>query len=86
MNSCEKAATLTSIALDRKLTLGESVGWIIHRALCGPCRMYLKQMQTLRRGTRALAEPAAEEPPLETAARERIREQLRAAQEKPAPD
>jgi hypothetical protein len=86
MKSCEKASTLTSIALDRKLTVRESIGLTIHRAICGPCRLYLKQIQLLRRGAQALAEPAATERPLENGARDRIRERLRAAREGESPD
>ncbi len=60
MVSCDKASTLTSASLDRRLTLGELVGLWMHRAICGPCRAYRKQLLLMRRRARRLGEtPAA---------------------------
>lgn len=83
MRSCEKASRLASIAHDRRLTPREFVGLWIHRAICGPCRIYRKQLHTLRNAARDLnhAQTVAMDDP----ARERIRARLRetAANEPP---
>ena len=61
---CSEASTLTSASYDRKLTAGEIVRLAIHRLICGPCRLYKKQLETMRRCATRLA--GNDEPPLET--------------------
>ena len=76
---CSEASTLTSASYDRKLTAGEIVRLAIHRLICGPCRLYKKQLETMRRCASRLA--GNDEPPRETLkqdARERIRARLQA--------
>ena len=79
---CREATALTSTALERKLSTREILWLAVHRLICGPCRVYKKQMETMRRCAARIA--ATDDLPRETlpqGARERIRARLQAADE-----
>jgi|ETNmetMinimDraft_35_1059890.scaffolds.fasta_scaffold221887_1 Holliday junction resolvasome RuvABC endonuclease subunit len=82
MLNCEKASTMASAALDRKLTVAEFIGLWIHHAVCGPCRAYRKQLHAMRRYAQRLREERTAGPRIDSAAKDRIRARLR---EKQAP-
>jgi len=86
MRSCERASEITSASLDRRLTPTEFIGLWIHRAVCGPCRVYRRQMLMLRERVRNLENEPAGDARLETSAKDRIRERLRAESAAKAPD
>lgn len=77
MVSCDKASTLTSASLDRRLTLREFIGLWVHRAVRGPCRAYRKQLLLMRRRARALGATPLAAAPMDDAAKDRIRARLR---------
>lgn len=79
MRSCEKASTLASLAHDRRLTVTEKIQLTIHRAMCGPCRTYRDQIQTLRASAGRIKDPEAQTISLDAARKERIRQRLREA-------
>ena len=76
MVNCDKASTLTSASLDRRLTFREIIGLWVHRAVCGPCRAYRKQLLLMRRRARALGETPSAAAPMDDAAKDRIRARL----------
>lgn len=78
MKSCERASELTSASYDRRLTPTEFIGLWIHRALCEPCRIYRRQMLKLREHAGKLGDTPPPDAALDTAAKDRIRERLRA--------
>lgn len=78
MYSCERVSELTSTAHDRKLRAPEIFGLWIHRALCPPCRAYLRQMNKLRERIHELGDAPPREATLDASAKERIRERLAA--------
>jgi hypothetical protein len=86
MVNCDKASTLTSASLDRRLTLREFVGLWVHRAVCGPCRAYRKQLLLMRRRARRLGGAPVAAAPMDDAAKDRIRARLRATSESPPHD
>src|SRR5262249_51631807 len=81
--NCRQASRLQSGSLDRKLRMLERVGLRIHLAVCKWCRRYGKQLRFLRDAAHdhpdELTEPVR--PKLSDAARERIRQKLRAGEE-----
>ena len=79
MRSCEKAATLLSEQIDRRLTPGEWIGLAIHRALCGPCRTYRRQLLTLRERASALRDAPPADATMQDDVKSRIRDRLRNA-------
>ncbi len=85
MIDCREAAVLSSAELDRPLRRGERLSLWLHRLVCPACRLYKRQLEAMRRVARrfgdASAEPGAAPPPvrLDAAARERLRQRLRAA-------
>lgn len=78
MRSCERASELTSASYDRRLSAAEFISLWVHRALCGPCRAYRRQMLRLRARARELGDTPAPGPTLDTRAKDRIRERLAA--------
>jgi len=80
---CKQASRLQSEAMDRTLSLFESVGLRIHRFLCGWCRRYGKQLKFLDTAAHRCAEH--EEPEsvhkLSPQARERIKQKLQSSKE-----
>lgn len=78
MYSCERVSELTSTAHDRKLSAAETFGLWIHRALCPPCRAYLRQLNRLREHVRTLGDTKSSGATLDASAKERIRERLAA--------
>ena len=76
MVSCEKASNVASAAFDRRLTVAEFVGLWVHRALCGPCRIYRKQLLAIRERARVLGEETPDTTPLDDAVKDRIRARL----------
>ncbi len=76
MRSCEQASTVASAAFDRRLSVSEFIGLWIHRALCGPCRIYRKQLLAMRRRARVLTEESPTTAPMDDAAKDRIRARL----------
>jgi predicted anti-sigma-YlaC factor YlaD len=50
---CKKATRLMSEALERRLTLKESVELKLHLSVCDLCERFLKQIQSLRKLLRA---------------------------------
>ena len=82
MRSCERASRLTLIERDRRLTWSERIGLTIHRMICGPCRLYRKQINTMRGVARSLGDkPATSAEPMEDDAKARIRAKLAAARQ-----
>ena len=81
--NCKQASRLQSEALDHKLPVAQRVGLRIHLLLCKWCRRYGKQIRFLRDAAHEhpdeLVEPARQNLP--DAARERIKQQLRAEEE-----
>ncbi|MGB1882408.1 MAG: hypothetical protein ACPHUF_00770 [Gammaproteobacteria bacterium] len=57
MSSCEKASRLTLIERERTLTPGEKIGLTFHRLICGPCRLYRKQIETMQNVASRLGTP-----------------------------
>jgi hypothetical protein len=47
--SCKEASRLLSLALDRKLTLGQRTALRLHLALCDACTRVKTQFEFLRR-------------------------------------
>lgn len=78
MNSCERAAELTSASYDRKLKPLEFLGLWIHRALCPPCRAYRRQMHRLREHIHDLGDTQPRGAALDDSAKDRIRARLAA--------
>ena len=80
---CKQASRLQSEALDHKLPILARVGLRIHLLLCGWCRRYGKQIRFLRNAahdhTEQLVEPIPQKLP--KAARERMKQRLRAEEE-----
>jgi hypothetical protein len=60
---CRQAARLLSEGLDRPLAAGEAWPLRLHLLACANCRNYGKQLQFLRRATRAYGANASEDPP-----------------------
>lgn len=81
--SCRQASRLQSEALDHKLPILQRIGLRIHLFLCKWCRRYGKQIRFLRDAAHdhsdALVEPAPQNLP--DAARERMKQRLRAEEE-----
>jgi len=50
---CQKATRLISEAMERKLTLKESIKLKLHLSVCDLCERFLKQIQSLRKLLRA---------------------------------
>ena len=46
--SCRRATMLISASLDRQLNRRERLALRMHLLLCGPCRLFQKQMRLLR--------------------------------------
>lgn len=85
MLSCEKASTVASTALDRRLTVAEFIGLWLHRAICGPCRIYRKQLLVMRARARQLAQQTTFTEPMDNDAKDRIRARLpQANQQEPS--
>lgn len=82
--SCRQASRLQSEALDHKLPVLQRLGLRIHLRLCKWCRRYGTQLRFLRDAAHEhpdeLVDPAPQRLP--DAARERMKERLRAEEEK----
>lgn len=80
---CREATQLTSAEFDRPLTLRERLRLNVHRLVCGPCRLYRRQLALLRRQASRLtaSSPDVRLPDvrLDERARDRIRAHLRDA-------
>ncbi len=48
MLTCKEASYLASKKLDKRLTLRESMGWLLHVSLCKLCRHYAKDLKKLQ--------------------------------------
>ena len=81
--SCRQASRLQSEALDHRLPLLQRIGLRIHLLLCKWCRRYGKQIRFLRDAAHEhpdeLLESARQK--LSDAARERMKQRLRAEEE-----
>ncbi len=55
MLNCQRATRLLSDAQERNLTFTERMNLQMHTVMCSGCRNFERQMQTLRRITRAYA-------------------------------
>ena len=77
MIRCDEAVRVANLGLDQPLSLGQRLGLAVHRLICGPCRLYRKQLEAMRGIARKLAEPQASGAALDDAARERLRQSLR---------
>lgn len=75
---CREATQLTSAEFDRPLTLRERVRLNVHRLVCGPCRLYRRQLALLRRQAARLT-ASSPDVRLDERARDRIRAHLRNA-------
>lgn len=49
---CENATKLASDELDRRLSLGETVGLRLHLFKCGACSGFVRHIQTMRKVSR----------------------------------
>lgn len=79
---CREATALTYAALERKLSARESLRLTVHSLICGPCRVYKKQMETMRRyAARIVATDDPLPATLPQGARDRIWAKLQAADE-----
>lgn len=81
--SCKQASRLQSEALDHRLPILQRVGFRIHLYLCKWCRRYGKQLGFLRNAARYSSDQFVESSPqkLPAAARERMKQRLRAEKE-----
>lgn len=81
--SCRQASRLQSEALDHKLPIVQRVGLRIHLCLCRWCRRYGKQIRFLRDAAHEHSDQLVEPSPqkLPDAARERMKQRLRAEEE-----
>ena len=48
MIKCKQATQMLSERLDRPLSAKEKMTLAMHTAMCGPCRQFGKQMETMR--------------------------------------
>tara|TARA_R110001606_G_scaffold384335_1_gene547136 strand:+ start:361 stop:552 length:192 start_codon:yes stop_codon:yes gene_type:complete len=48
MIKCKQATQMLSEKLDRPLSAKEKINLAMHTAMCGPCRQFGKQMETIR--------------------------------------
>jgi predicted anti-sigma-YlaC factor YlaD len=48
MIKCKQATQMLSEKLDRTLSAKEKINLAMHTAMCGPCRQFGKQMETIR--------------------------------------
>jgi hypothetical protein len=48
MIKCKQATQMLSEKLDRPLSAKEKINLAMHTAICGPCRQFGKQMETIR--------------------------------------
>ena len=80
MFKCQEASQLTSAEFDRTLSFSERLRLGLHRLICGPCRLYRRQMALLRAQVERLAKTHTTTT-LDDAARARIRARLRAPAE-----
>ncbi|MBL8450500.1 MAG: zf-HC2 domain-containing protein [Dechloromonas sp.] len=53
MLSCKEATRLASQAMERPLTLAESIGLRMHQVICAGCRRAEKQFRFLRDAAKA---------------------------------
>lgn len=82
MRSCKRAAEVNSAAMVRSLTPWEWLGLRIHRMICAPCRLYLKQLKAMKDvGARLRSDTSVPEQTMAGSAKDRIRERLRAAEQ-----
>ncbi len=81
--NCKEASRLQSAALDHRLPLIERAGLRVHLLLCRWCRRYGRQIRFLHHATREHPDKLAETTAatLPAAARERIKQTLKAEQE-----
>lgn len=79
MLDCRGATELAQSGLDRRLSHWARFTLGLHRLLCGPCRVYKRQIAQLRRLTLQLRGADEGGPRLATTARERIRARLSSA-------
>ena len=81
--SCRQASRLQSEALDHKLPILQRIGLRIHLFLCKWCRRYGKQIRFLREAAHEHPNELVEPPhqKLPEAARERMKQRLRAEEE-----
>lgn len=77
MIRCDEAVRVANRGLDEPLSLSQRLGLAIHRLICGPCRLYRKQLEAMRGVAQKLAEPQASGAALDDGARERLRQRLR---------
>lgn len=59
---CENATKLASDALDRRLSIGETVGLKLHLIGCGACSGFVRQISVMRTVTRRYVATDASDP------------------------
>ncbi|WP_369920223.1 zf-HC2 domain-containing protein [Marinomonas polaris] len=60
MIKCKQATQMLSERLDHPLSTKEKMALAMHTAICGPCRQFGKQMETIRELSKSYAQ--AKEP------------------------
>ena len=82
--TCRQAARLQSEALDRRLSLLERLGLLLHLWLCRWCRRYGNQLRFLRFAAHQCEEHEQLPQTLSPEARQRIKQKLQSSQEHPS--
>ena len=76
--TCKEVRRLQSDALDQPLIRAQRIGVWLHLRLCVWCLRYGRQLKFLRRAAQCCDPEHFSSPPLPPAARERIKQRLRA--------
>lgn len=89
--SCKKAAKIASDALERRLSLRERIGLATHGMMCRACRLYIKQLRTIRLVARRYAQEElsptiTSQKPAPNDVRKRIKDKLNERLARPEPD
>lgn len=79
MLSCERAATLSSESMERRLALRERLALRAHMAMCKLCRRFARQLQFLRLAGAQAQTHIRVDVSLDEDAKERIRRQIRSS-------
>jgi hypothetical protein len=84
MLNCRQVTRLVSQSMDARLAWHQRFAMRFHLLYCVWCRRYAAQVQFLRKASKGLdAEPDASSPKLSTEAKEKMRQQLQDALNKP---
>ena len=76
MLSCKQVTELVSARQDRKLTLSERLGMVLHLMICGLCRKYKRQIDFITRAARRLYIATEGDIRLSEPGRRRIRDRI----------